>query len=69
MTPARNPRPAAPQVGLWYKVQATHGQLTFSPGGDLINPVPKICAFDIECSKAPLKFPDAQVVPPAARLG
>eukprot|EP00667_Euglena_gracilis_P000101 EG_transcript_101 len=51
------------RVGLWYKVQATHGQLTFSPGGDLINPVPKICAFDIECSKAPLKFPDAQVDP------
>ena len=57
------------RVGLWYRVKAEHGNITFTGGEDLINPVPKICAFDIECSKAPLKFPDAQVPQPGDRQG
>jgi DNA polymerase epsilon subunit 1 len=48
-------------VGLWFSVQVSHGEVTLTPASDMIlQPSPKICAFDIECSKAPLKFPDAE---------
>eukprot|EP00906_Rhabdomonas_costata_P026496 RCo037721 len=52
------------RVGLWFNITVKHGQVTLSPpSGDLLHPQPRVCAFDIECSKAPLKFPDAEVDP------
>ncbi|OUC43799.1 hypothetical protein D917_09513 [Trichinella nativa] len=48
-------------VGLWYDISATNGKITkIEPIRDRINrPEPCVLAFDIETTKAPLKFPDS----------
>lgn len=54
------------RVGLWYDVQSEQGKDTcsFKPRSDLVGrPLMKVLAFDIETSKSPLKFPNAEVDP------
>lgn len=50
-------------VGLWYSVNVLEGEATIRPRPDLTSAwgraEPRVLAFDIECTKAPLKFPDA----------
>jgi DNA polymerase epsilon subunit 1 len=49
-------------VGLWYKVSEDNGDYLITRDNDKILPAePIVLAFDIECSKAPLKFPDANI--------
>ncbi|KAJ3012895.1 DNA polymerase epsilon catalytic subunit [Thoreauomyces humboldtii] len=48
------------RVGLWYTVKATQGSITLEPRPDKVKRAdPVVMAFDIECTKLPLKFPDA----------
>jgi len=49
------------RVGCWYSVTpARAGATTLTRLDDMVAlPDPRILAFDIECTKAPLKFPDA----------
>lgn len=52
------------RVGLWYDVSVQPGTqgVLLAPRKDLVAyPTLKIMAFDIETSKAPLKFPNAEV--------
>ena len=49
-------------VGGWYEIHAEHGDVRMvqCDSSKYMNPVPKICAFDIETTKAPLKFPQPE---------
>ncbi|GEQ71873.1 hypothetical protein JCM33374_g5559 [Metschnikowia sp. JCM 33374] len=50
------------RVGKWYDVFAQHGQVSFEEDTEKIAFAdPVVLAFDIETTKAPLKFPDAKV--------
>ncbi|KAJ2231118.1 DNA polymerase epsilon catalytic subunit [Coemansia sp. RSA 518] len=50
------------RVGLWYDVRADSGTITLSRRDDLVQRAdPVVLAFDIETTKLPLKFPDANV--------
>eukprot|EP00760_Papus_ankaliazontas_P037243 PhM_4_TR8447/c0_g1_i1/m.51369/K02324/POLE1; DNA polymerase epsilon subunit 1 len=44
-------------VGVWYKVAVHHGTTTVVRAEDAVAPNPRIFVFDIETTKAPLKFP------------
>ena len=44
-------------VGKWYYVKAKDGLLTLRMRDEGLPAVPRICAFDIETTKQPLKFP------------
>ena len=50
-------------VGLWYSVNVHEGDVTIQQRPDLTSAwgraEPRVLAFDIECTKEPLKFPDA----------
>ena len=47
------------RVGLWYAVTFTEGQPSFSQIAERVKRAdPVVMAFDIETTKAPLKFPD-----------
>ncbi|PFH48591.1 hypothetical protein AMATHDRAFT_5676 [Amanita thiersii Skay4041] len=47
------------RVGLWYTVTFNAGQPSFSPISERVKRAdPVVMAFDIETTKAPLKFPD-----------
>eukprot|EP00127_Corallochytrium_limacisporum_P003547 Clim_evm30s150 gene=Clim_evmTU30s150 len=47
--------------GKWFEVSAIAGQVSFKPREDLLEwAKPKVCAFDIETTKLPLRFPDAK---------
>ncbi|KAK4703165.1 DNA polymerase epsilon subunit 1, partial [Phenoliferia sp. Uapishka_3] len=49
------------RVGLWYEVTATHGEISIDLIKERVSRAePVVMAFDIECTKAPLKFPDQQ---------
>ena len=52
-------------VGLWYSVSVHEGEATITSRPDLTESwgraEPRILAFDIECTKEPLKFPDAEI--------
>ncbi|TDH74036.1 hypothetical protein CCR75_003841 [Bremia lactucae] len=54
------------RVGAWYRI-TYNPTAPYSPSDvirltDMVDKAePVVCAFDIECTKAPLKFPDAQV--------
>ena len=50
-------------VGAWYEVTVTQGdaKLTACDDSKYHPPMPRICAFDIETTKAPLKFPQPEV--------
>lgn len=49
------------RVGLWYEVTALHGDITVSLIKERVSRAePVVMAFDIETTKAPLKFPDQQ---------
>ncbi|EJD08480.1 DUF1744-domain-containing protein [Fomitiporia mediterranea MF3/22] len=47
------------RVGLWYNVSFTAGQPQFSQMDRVKRPDPVVLAYDIETTKAPLKFPDS----------
>ncbi|CAI5468278.1 unnamed protein product [Closterium sp. Yama58-4] len=48
------------RCGWWYTVAIDAGNITLTHRPDLIrSPEPRVCAFDIETTKLPLKFPDA----------
>ncbi|KAF4126175.1 DNA polymerase epsilon subunit 1 [Geosmithia morbida] len=50
------------RVGKWYWVEAKHGVTKILPNEERSLPAePVVMAFDIETTKAPLKFPDAAV--------
>lgn len=50
------------RVGKWYDVYAKHGEVLFEENTDKIAFAdPVVLAFDIETTKAPLKFPDSKV--------
>lgn len=49
------------RVGKWYSVEAKHDNIAFKELDIVAPPDPVVLAFDIETSKAPLKFPDATV--------
>ncbi|ORY88326.1 DNA polymerase epsilon catalytic subunit A [Leucosporidium creatinivorum] len=48
------------RVGLWYEVTATHGEISIKLIKERVSRAePVVMAFDIETTKAPLKFPDS----------
>lgn len=48
-------------VGNWYEVTAKGQHVVIKQREDLVErPEPVVLAFDIECTKMPLKFPDAK---------
>ncbi|KAL3782437.1 hypothetical protein HJC23_006010 [Cyclotella cryptica] len=50
------------RAGCWYTLTPLKsGGVTLSDPDNLKKANPKVLAFDIECTKAPLKFPDAEV--------
>lgn len=50
------------RVGKWYDVYAKHGEITLVEDTEKIAFAdPVVMAFDIETTKAPLKFPDAKI--------
>ena len=50
------------RVGLWYAVTFTAGQPSFTPIPERVKRAdPVVMAYDIETTKAPLKFPDQDV--------
>lgn len=50
------------RVGLWYDVGVSGGKVSIKRREDLVHRAePIVLAFDIECTKPPLKFPDAKV--------
>ncbi|KAH7137990.1 hypothetical protein B0J11DRAFT_513356 [Dendryphion nanum] len=52
------------RIGKWYTVEAKHGVVSMKCIEDRLTPAdPVVMAYDIETSKAPLKFPDALVDP------
>jgi DNA polymerase epsilon subunit 1 len=52
-------------VGLWYNVSIVEGDVQIQQRADLTaawgRAEPRVLAFDIECTKEPLKFPDANI--------
>ena len=49
------------RIGCWYDVVSDRGVITVTRQPHILTPSnPKVFAFDIECSKAPLKFPNAE---------
>ena len=49
------------RIGCWYDVVSDRGVITVTRQTHILTPSnPKVFAFDIECSKAPLKFPNAE---------
>ena len=49
------------RCGWWYQVKAVQGEVTLTHRSDMLaRGEVKICAFDIETTKLPLKFPDAE---------
>lgn len=49
------------RCGHWFAVRAAHGQVTLTRRADLLQRAePRICAFDIETTKLPLQFPNAE---------
>lgn len=49
------------RAGCWYTLTTlSSGGVTLTDRGTLPKANPKVLAFDIECTKAPLKFPDAE---------
>ena len=49
------------RAGCWYTLTPlSSGGVSLSDRGTLPKANPKVLAFDIECTKAPLKFPDAE---------
>ncbi|KAI3653215.1 hypothetical protein MP228_002640 [Amoeboaphelidium protococcarum] len=50
------------RVGLWYNVSEDSGKVYIQRQHDILIPAdPRVLAFDIETTKAPLKFPDVAV--------
>jgi len=50
------------RAGQFYNVTTTSdSNITLQPKTLQVKPNPKVLAFDIECTKAPLKFPSAEV--------
>ena len=48
------------RCGTWYTVRSTPGGVTLSAREDLLlRAEMRVCAFDIECTKLPLQFPNA----------
>lgn len=48
------------RCGRWYTVRAESGRVKLEQRTDLLQRVEvRVCAFDIETTKLPLKFPDA----------
>lgn len=63
MVPARliTASPLDIRAGLWYEVVADHGEITITLIKERVSRAePVVMAFDIETTKAPLKFPDQQ---------
>lgn len=49
------------RAGHWFTVRATSGKVTLERRADLLQRAePRICAFDIETTKLPLQFPNAE---------
>lgn len=49
------------RCGSWFEAKANLGVVSLSARPDIkLGPGPRVCAFDIECSKQPLKFPNAE---------
>ena len=49
------------RCGYWYGVRASHGHVSLTWREDLVQRgEPRICAFDIETTKLPLQFPNAE---------
>ena len=49
------------RCGLWYQVSTKNGESTLEKRADLIRwATPVVCAFDIETTKLPLRFPNAE---------
>eukprot|EP00873_Tetraselmis_striata_P038899 jgi/Tetstr1/459163/TSEL_004609.t1 len=49
------------RAGQWFMVSASAGVISLSPRKDLLQRAePRICAFDIETTKLPLQFPNAE---------
>lgn len=47
-------------MGLWYTVESDHGQVSCKLIKERVERAePVVMAYDIETTKAPLKFPDA----------
>lgn len=50
------------RVGSWYRVRREAGELVLERLVDMMEKAePRVLAFDIECTKSPLKFPDARM--------
>ena len=50
------------RIGCWYDVSSDRGVISVTRQEHILTPSnAKVFAFDIECAKAPLKFPDASV--------
>jgi DNA polymerase epsilon subunit 1 len=49
------------RVGLWYTITFNAGQPTFTQLERVKRPDPVVMAYDIETTKAPLKFPDQAI--------
>jgi DNA polymerase epsilon subunit 1 len=48
------------RCGSWYMVRSVAGEVALSPREDLLlRAEMRVCAFDIECTKLPLQFPNA----------
>ncbi|KAK9830879.1 hypothetical protein WJX81_001263 [Elliptochloris bilobata] len=49
------------RCGYWYAVRLAHGRVSLTWREDLVQRAePRICAFDIETTKLPLQFPNAE---------
>ena len=49
------------RCGWWYNVRAMSGEVTLTHRDDILaRGEVRVCAFDIETTKLPLKFPDAE---------
>jgi DNA polymerase epsilon subunit 1 len=49
------------RIGHWYSVRAAGGRVVLAHRGDLLQRAePRVCAFDIETTKLPLQFPNAE---------
>lgn len=50
------------RVGYWYEVCNVDGEVQFHRRDELVErAVPRVCAFDIETTKLPLMFPNAEI--------
>ncbi|KAK2080838.1 hypothetical protein QBZ16_000692 [Prototheca wickerhamii] len=49
------------RCGCWYTVRSQHGKMSLEPRSDLVQRAEaRVCAFDIETTKMPLQFPNAE---------